>query len=88
MYFKHVLMRFRLRPDGSALIATVTAIRDVDSSGNPVPLSGSARVGDQWEYRVKPNGALNEHQIKPPADPTLDDNAYCTTGIEDPACGA
>ena len=82
-------MRYALSADGSSLIGTVTSVRDVDSSGNPIPLySGHANVGDQWRYTLKPDGALDEHQLKPTPPSGSGDNAWCWGSVQDLACGA
>lgn len=85
---ERVTMRFRMSPDGGSLVGTATAVRDEDGDGHPMPLSGAAHVGDEWVYTLKSDGALDEHQTRPPAPSGSEDLAFCTDGVEDPACGA
>jgi hypothetical protein len=85
---EYVTMRFRMSPDGRSLIATATAVRDEDGDGHPIALSREAHVGDEWVYTLKSDGALDEHQTRPPAPSGSEDLAFCTDAVEDPACGA
>jgi hypothetical protein len=86
MYHEYVTMRFRMSADGRSLVGTATAVRHESGSGQVLAPSGYVNVGDEWVYTVKPSGALNEHRTRPPSDGS--DNAFCTAGVVDVACGA
>ena len=89
MWREVLSMRFSMSSDGKRLIGTALTVRDIDSHGKPTAQQPDAHAGDQWAYFLKPNGALDEHQIKPTSStPAADDNAWCRKDIQDIACGA
>ncbi len=89
MYYELDTTAFTISADGGTLLGTVSAVRFADSAGTPLPPQPtSSKVGDTYAYFLKPNGALNEHQVQPPAPNGGEDLAYCVDGVQDLMCGA
>lgn len=81
MWFEHDTLKLSVSPDGRTLTAVVTGMGyDAGQSQAVPPPSSHAHVGDTYAFTIKPGGALNMHQVRPPAAAGSDDLALCTSG--------